>query len=292
MTKKPCVIALGMFDSIHLGHKKIIDGCVKYAKNNCVLSVVVTFDNDVSSVINGNGGKHACVYTLAERVRIIKNLGANDVLIIPTSPDFLSKDKKDFLEYLDGLYDIKGYFCGFDYTFGKNAEGNVEYLTEYAKDTGKFVSVEPEITDGNEKISTSKIKNLLSQGNVEKANEYLPQCYFVTGIVEKDRGIGKKLGFPTVNISLDERKFLLKNAVYGGRVTVDKITYKAVINYGSRPTFGLSKPLLEAHLVGFSGDLYGKEITVFFDKFIREIKTFNDIDGLKEQLKKDVGEVK
>lgn len=292
MTKKPCVIALGMFDCIHIGHKKIIDNCVGYAKNNGVLSVVFTFDKDVSSVIVGENGENSSVYSLSERIYAIKSLGVDEVLVVDAQPDFLRKDKKEFLKYLDGLYDIKGYFCGFDYTFGKNAEGNVGYLAEYALNNNRFLSVEPEITDGNEKISTSNIKKLLSQGNIEKANEYLPQGYFVMGIVEKDRGIGKKLGFPTVNISLDERKFLLKNAVYGGRVTVDKITYKAVINYGSRPTFGLNKPLLEAHLVDFSGDLYGKEITVFFDKFIREIKTFNDVDGLKEQLKKDVGEVK
>lgn len=291
MSKKPCVLALGMFDSVHIGHKKIIESCVSYAKQNGVLSVVFTFDKDVSSVINGGNGKNSSVYSPEERISVIKSLGVDEVFTASTDSAFLSKSKQEFLKYLDEFYDIKGYFCGFDYRFGNKASGDVDFLKNYAESLGRFVCVTQEVTDGNKKVSTSDIKKLLANGKVEKVSEYLPKGYFITGTVVKDRGVGKKLGFPTANLYPDLSKLPLKNAVYGGRVVLDK-TYFAVINYGARPTFGLDKPLVEVHLIGFDGDLYGKKITVYFDKFLREIKTFDSEEQLIEQLEKDIGEYK
>ena len=131
----------------------------------------------------------------------------------------------------------------------------------------------------------------MQKGEIEKANKLLGKNYFVKGEVIHDRGVGKKLGYPTANLEIEEERQLLKNGVYSGWALVENEKYPAVINYGSRPTFNEEKVVVEAHLIGFSQNLYGKQLTIFFDNFIRDIKTFNSEKELKEQLKKDVNYV-
>ena len=116
--------------------------------------------------------------------------------------------------------------------------------------------------------------------------------YSVTGEVFEDRKVGTTLGFPTVNIKIDDQKHRLKSGVYAGKITVDGNEYKAVINYGARPTFGLDASLIEAHLIGFSGQLYGRELKVRFDDFLRDVKKFDSVEQLKLQIEKDLERVK
>ena len=120
----------------------------------------------------------------------------------------------------------------------------------------------------------------------------LGRSYSITGKVFEDRKVGRKLGFPTVNVKIDREKFKLLCAVYKGRVNLGGIDYDAVINYGARPTFDLDNALIEAHIVDYNGDLYGREITIYFEDFMRKIKKFSSIDELQEQLREDVREVK
>ena len=142
------------------------------------------------------------------------------------------------------------------------------------------------------KCSTTAIKEALTLGDIKRANTLLGRNYSVSGVVRRDRHVGTEIGFPTVNIAINRDKFSLKNGVYSGKIDIDGKCYKTVINYGARPTFDLGERLIEAHIVGFSGDLYGKKLTVEFTDFIREIKKFNGKEELIKQLKKDVQGVK
>ena len=144
-----------------------------------------------------------------------------------------------------------------------------------------------EYIDG-ERVSSTAIKKFLQDGNVKKANEFLGEFYTVTGEVLHGRTVGKTLGFPTVNMLIDNEKVKLKDGVYAGKVILDNVTYRAIVNYGARPTFNLDEKLIEAHIIGFNGDLYGRTITLKFSGFIRSVMRFNGSEELIKQLGKDV----
>ncbi len=281
----PTVIALGYFDSVHLGHQRVIKQAKAFADANGCSLTVFTFLGNVKDVLCGR--KESSVYLPTEREKIIKAFGADEIYFAPITKEFLSLDKKVFLDNLNQKFNIKGYVSGVDYTFGAFGKGNVEYLTEYARaNNQKHIVVDTLSIDG-QKVSTTLIKQLLENGEIKKANALLGRNYSISGVVKKDRQVGKKLGFPTANVILNNQKFSIKNGVYSGVVEVDKKPYKSIINYGARPTFNLEEKLVEAHLIGFDGNLYGKEIEVQFLDYIRDIKKFDSAEELIEQLNKD-----
>lgn len=282
------VIALGYFDCVHIGHRRVIENTIALSKKLNCTPVVFTFDGNLRALTQGDLSKR--VYSLEERKSILTRMGIEDFYIAPTTKQFLSMDKTAFLDNLNQRFNIKAYVSGEDYRFGTMGSGDVDYLNEYAKSKGQTVVTVSMQTLNEKTVSTTYIKELLTQGEIEKANQMLGDSYSVSGVVFKDRSFGTKIGFPTINVKIDEQKHHLKNGVYQGRIKLDK-WYKAVINYGARPTFNLCEKLLEAHIIGYNGDLYDKTVTVYFEKFIREIKTFNNADELKLQLKKDVEKV-
>ena len=286
MSDKKTVIALGYFDSVHKGHRLVMETARRFAEQNDADFVVFTFGGNLKAMLLGEQEKY--VYSPIEREKMIKELGADQVFFAPVTKEFLSKDKTEFLDYLNEKYNVLAYVSGSDYRFGKNGSGNVEFLEEYAnKNNQRFIKVEM-LNFYNEKISTTRIKGLLAKGNISYANRLLGKNYFITGNVVRDRGVGKKLGFPTVNIKLEKDKFKLRSGVYKGRTTIDGKEYKTIINYGARPTFSLEEKLVEAHVIDYEGDLYDREITLVFDEFMREIKKFESKEQLIEQLKIDI----
>ena len=286
----PTVIALGFFDSVHSGHKKVISTARKIADENGLSLTVFTFLGNVKAVLNKTNEK--CVYLPKEREKLLKDLGADQVFFAPITKEFLSQDKKTFLDWLNQEYNIKYYVSGADYTFGSFGQGNVQFLTDYAKSFSQEHIVVDTHLFLEQKVSTSLIKKCLQNGDIVKANKLLGRNYSVSGVVEKDRQVGSKLGFPTANVSIDSEKFNLKNGVYLGRVKVQQNYYYAIVNYGARPTFDLDKTLIEAHLMGFNGDIYGQTIEIEFLDYIRDIQKFNSANQLKEQLLKDLEFVK
>ena len=286
----PTVIAMGYFDSVHLGHQRVIKEARALAdKKGCSLTVF-TFLGNVKDVLNGR--KETSVYLPKEREKIIKDLGADEIYFAPITKEFLSLDKKVFLDNLNQKFVIKGYVSGIDYTFGAFGKGNVEYLTEYAKMHNQTHVVVDTLTIEHQKVSTTLINRLLESGDVNKVNRLLGRNYSICGTVKKDRQVGKTLGFPTANVLLDNQKFAIKTGVYLGVVWVNGKLYKSIINYGARPTFDLDKKLVEAHLIGFDGDLYEKQIEVQFLEYMRDIQKFDSAEKLIEQLERDVQKIK
>ena len=286
---KGVVIALGYFDSLHIGHREVIKRAKKLAEKLNAHLVVFTFAGNLRATLNGQSEKY--VYTLAERQTLLKKMGVDSVYFAPISKEFLSLTSEEFLDKINSEYKILGYACGDDYRFGKNASGNVDALREYAKNNFQQVEIVGQINVENERVSTSLIKQLLGSGNIERANQLLGENYFVFGKVVHDRGVGKKLGFPTANINVEGQKQVLKSGVYAGKVLVDNCEYNAVINCGNRPTFSIDDVKIEAHIIDFDGDLYEKEIKIVFNRFIREIFKFNTKEELINQLKKDMESV-
>lgn len=284
------VIALGYFDSVHKGHQMVIGRAKSIADELGCILVVFTFKGNLKLALGGVDEK--MVYLESEREKFYRDLGADEIYFAPVTAEFLSLDKLSFLDALNSAYDLKCYVSGLDYRFGKKGEGSVSDIKEYADSHGQSqVIVDAFMMDG-QRVSTTRVKERLSLGDVEGANRLLGREYSVTGTVFHDRNVGKSIGIPTANIKIDTQKFNIKDGVYSGSVIVNGKEYGAVINYGCRPTFALGEKLIEAHLINFSGDLYGKEITVNFTSRIRDVIRFSDECALKEQITKDIEIVK
>lgn len=288
--KKPTVLALGYFDSVHRGHRTVIEKARRYADEHGATLTVFTFGGNLRAKLNGNNDK--AVYSAKERAVLLKGVGADEIYFAPVDFNFLSMGKLAFLNMINRKFNIICYVSGEDYRFGKFGKGTVEDIKRYSNEKGQhYIIAETECFE-QRRISTTAIKRLLSMGRVDKANELLVVPYFVTGKVFEDRKVGNSMGFPTLNINIEKDKYRLRDAVYVGHTFVDGKEYKAIINYGPRPTFCLDDKLIEAHIIDFEGNLYGQEITLYFDKYMREIQKFTNIESLKRQLKQDLDAVK
>ncbi len=290
LNKEKTVIALGYFDSVHLGHRKVIEKAKRYAEKQGASLAVFTFKGNLKAFLSAQKEKN--VYTAKEREKLLKDIGADQIYFAPVNKTFLDKGRLAFLNLLNKKFDIIAYFSGDDYSFGKFGKGKIDYLSKYAKSHGQEHVVVKTFISGGERVSTTRIKGELEKGNIKNANVLLGKDYSITGKVFGDRKVGTSLGFPTLNLKIDYSKITLKNAVYSGYIYWKGKEYKAIINYGARPTFNLEEKLVEAHVIDFDFNLYGKEITLYFSDYLREIKKFKDKTELISQLKRDVLSVK
>lgn len=287
--KTPLVLALGFFDSIHIGHCEIIKRCQSLAKSLSATDCVFTFKNDISSVVSKSKG---LVFTYEERLKKLEKLQVKSIISTSFTNEFSKIESLDFLKTITDNFNVLAVVCGEDYTFGKGGKGRVNDLKDFCSKRGIKFEIVKQIEIKGQKISTSLIKEELSLGRIESANELLGSPYFITGEVIKDRQVGRCLGFPTANIPLNAQKLPLKLGVYHTLVELDGVKYDCITNFGARPTFGLNDVLTETYIDGFNGDLYGKSITVNFKRFLRDLIKFNSAEELKAQLKKDLGTIR
>lgn len=268
---RACALLLGGFDGLHLGHRALLEAAFQTG-----LPVGIT---------TMTGAKEGALFTLSEREYIFAREGIDFVLELPFTEELRDTSAEDFLREIFGNVAAAAVFCGEDFRFGKGALGTPALLKKCAPCP---VHVLPLKERGGEKVSASRCKTLALSGDIEALNTLLCGSYFVHGVVEHGREVGRTYGFPTVNLSYSAGKLVPREGVYGGYVETAKGRYPAIINVGARPTFHVAEKKLEAHLVGFSGDLYGETVRVFFTKFLRPIKKFESAEELKEQLKKDI----
>ena len=278
---KNLILALGYFDAVHLGHQKVLKKAVDIAKEKNATPSALIF-------IGGKKGKD--VFTLGERLRRLFSTGIKVVIVKELTLDFMQKTSVEFLEELTSLYDINSVVSGSDFTFGKNASGNVNTLENFFN-KDRVYTENLELLSG-EKISSTAIKNALSNGDILTANTLLGSNYFITGEVVKGKGLGKELNFPTANIKVGGDKFLIANGVYVTFTVINDKIYPSITNFGAQPTVDGENTLLESYIDGFSGDLYGKNLTVYFVEKLRDIVKFNSLQELKEQLEKDLRSIR
>lgn len=284
-----CVIALGGFDSVHLGHRYLINEGLKIAKSLNLPLFVFTLDGDLSIV---NKAKIGQLFTYEERAEIFSEMGVNGVIRALFNEEFAKIPPQEFLKTLKNDFNAAGFICGGDYTFGTLASGTAKTLNEFClKHDLAFKSTEF-LSVGGEKISTRAIKRLLLDGKVCEANGLLGSRYFVAGEVVHGRAVASGLGFPTANMLLPRGKLALKRGVYATRAKIDGEQYLGVTNFASAPTFGVSDLVIETHFLNYGGDLYGKRLRLEFDSYIRDCVKFSSVGELTERLKNDVEFVK
>lgn len=277
-------LAFGYFDSVHLGHRKLIETAREYASSHGVGCAVATFSNNAYKVFNRTG---KTVYTYAERCDILN--GMCDY-ILPMRFDSRLKNctAEKFLDEIFAHYNIRAAVCGYDHSFGAGAKGDCELLRQYCAARGVDCIVVDKFELGGTRVSTSEIKELLAIGSIEAANAHLGAPFFLRGKVVHGRGAGRMFDIPTANMKLPIDKLIPRFGVYGSTVEIDGKTYVGATNIGGRPTFELSKPVIETMIADFSEAIYDKVITVYLHKYLRPVTRFDTPAELSKQVHKDI----
>lgn len=284
MTEKiKITLALGFFDGVHKGHAKVLSETVRQAKLLSATPYCLFFEGNPKN----ESGKAKLIYDEEERERAILSYGIKGLVRFPVNERNLKKDKTEFLREIAERYSVASYVVGEDFRFGRNAEGNTEYLKEYAAYNGGSVSVVGEVKENGIRVSSSLIKEYLKNGEIEKADSLLTFPFSLSGTVVHGRAEGHKIGFPTANFYPDARIVTPMYGVYAGYAIIDGEKYVAIINYGPRPTFSLDDAIIEAHIVGYSGDLYGKKIRTYIVGRLRGQIRFDSEEQLRDRLEED-----
>ena len=293
---EPCSIALGTFDGVHPGHRLVIGHAVESAKERGIKSAVFTFSTEsrLQKKKNAEGKQAKGLISEDEKLRIFSELGVGYVFDLPFEESISLLSPREFTEkLLIGKFNMRECFCGFNYRFGFKAEGDVEMLSGLGRELGFDVNVLSELKIENETVSSTLIRELVSEGKLEEAAKFLGTPYSYSGIVVHGDGNGSSFGYATCNLVPLEELCLPKEGVYAGECRLPDGKKRAcMINLGSKPTLGKEERLIEVHILDYEGDLYGKTITVFFYKRLRDIVRFSNVGQLKERLIKDEAEVR
>ena len=285
---KKYFITVGTFDGVHLGHQKIITQLVKKAKQKNCGTLLLTFDPHPRKVVQPSNAP-LLLQTIEERSEILSKLGLEIIFIQPFTKAFSKLNSEEYVkDILVNQLNVEHLLVGYNHRFGKNRTANIFDLKKLGKKY-KFSVGEIQAHIVNKiTVSSTKIRHAINNGNIKYANSLLGHTYKLKGIVMKGRQNGKKIGFPTANVKIKEReKILPKNGVYAVKVNYNEITHLAMMNIGTNPTFNGNYISNEVHLINWDGNLYKKEIEIFFIERIRDEKKFNSIQDLSIQLQND-----
>ncbi len=288
--KKPCAVTIGTFDGVHLGHRKIISRLMEAAAQNGLCTTMVTFYPHPRLIVRGGTQPVKLLTSQQEKLELLEKTGLDQALIIPFDESFSKMKYDSFIrDILVERLDAKQVVVGYDHSFGKDREGNFERLQKLS---GKFgfstEKVEP-FKLGDEIVSSSRIRELLKQGRVDTAAEFLGRRYALCGSVVYGAKRGRTLNFPTANLKLDyENKLLPENGVYAVDVIHDKNKYKGMLNIGFKPTFETGHAFtIEVHILEFDRNIYGDQLHIKFKKRLRSEKKFDSKEALMAQLEID-----
>ncbi len=276
----PIVMCLGYFGCMHRGHIRLVEEAKARARQYGAKTAMFTFSNNHLAVL---GREEKVLYTFDERLSLYESLGVDVVITTCFDANFMRTTGGEFVERLK-RYDLKCVVCGFDYSYGSDRQDAAD-LRKALSDTCETEIVGAVCVDGV-KVSTTLVRSLLLQNRIVEANSVLSEPFFIRGAVAHGRHKGSEMGFPTANISVDKEKFV-PTGVFGGQVESGGSIYRAIINAGQKPTFGLANADVEAHLIGFCGNLYGREIKMSLTRYLRPIYKFDNEAQLIKQLQAD-----
>lgn len=289
---RKAVVTIGTFDGVHLGHQAIFKEMRKMAQEIDGETVVVTFHPHPRQVLEIGKETLRFICTQEEKLEKIEEFGIDFVIVIPFTKEFASTPSETFIkEYIIDRIHPAVMVVGYDHHFGKNRMGDFEMLSRLGRQYGfQTVQVEAQYID-QVSVSSTKIRNALTVGNVMLANQLLGYPYSVTGEVVRGNEIGRTIGFPTANLDIPDEFMMIGNpGVYACRTVIDGKVLNAMANTGSRPTIGDRADgdyIIEVNIFDFEGDLYGKRLKVWFLERIRDEVKFNGLKALKAQLEKD-----
>lgn len=283
------VFALGFFDGVHLGHQALLRECVRLSEELDCRAAAITFDTHPQALTTGQAP--GLLNTGADRLRLLRCFGIGPVFTFYFNHETRNMPWQDFFRELLS-YGAAGFVCGQDFRFGYRGEGNAEKLAAACTEMGIPCVVVPDQCLDGVRISSTHIRQLMESGEMETANRFLGHPHILTGTVVSGRRLGRTLGVPTANLHLPEGVLAPKFGVYACRVTVGEKNYAAVANVGTRPTVSGSHITVEPWILDFEGDLYGKEITLEFYRFLRPETKFESLEELRQQIRRDAEETR
>ena len=281
----PAIYALGFFDGVHLGHQALLSACRKLARENACNAGAVTFTTHPLQVVTGEAPK--LINTPDDRKTLLTAFAMDEVVEIPFDQALMALDWREFLAGLREEYNAAGFVCGDDFRFGYQGQGTALQLQEFCEKEGLPCAVVPEQKIGETRVSSTHIRGLLEQGDLKTANAFLGHPHMLTGTVVAGKHIGTTLGAPTANLEIPQGVAVPKYGVYACRAYVNGECYLAVTNIGTRPTVNGEGVTVEAWLLDFQGDLYGKELTLAFYDFLRQEKKFASLEELQQEILKN-----
>lgn len=279
---------MGTFDGVHLGHRKILEKLTENTQNGNFESLVLTFFPHPRMVLQGQSDVKL-LNTIAEKIDLLETIGIQNLIIHPFDETFSKLSAEDFVKtVLVDRFHIQKIIIGHDHRFGRNRTANIDNLIAFGKKYQfevEQISVQ-EIKDVS--ISSTKIRNALTEGNMALANEYLGYEYFLTGTVIKGKQLGRTIGFPTANLQIEENyKLIPRNGVYVVKSIFNQKTIFGMMNIGFNPTVAGNHLAVEVHFFDFDTDLYDRKIRASMLKYLRPEQKFESVALLKEQLEKD-----
>ncbi|MFZ8966986.1 MAG: bifunctional riboflavin kinase/FAD synthetase [Ilumatobacteraceae bacterium] len=297
------VVTIGAYDGVHRGHRAVIGQVCDYARNTGACSVVVTFDRHPASVVRPESAPKLLT-DVDQKMELLESTGVDATLVVPFDAQQSSESPVDFVQrvLVDALR-VKGVIVGEDFHFGHKRGGNVAMLRDMSQRhdyTVLPVVLIPRGDGVDEPVSSTAIRRALAGGDVQRAADMLGRLHEVRGVVGGGDQRGRTIGFPTANVMLDSTLCVPADGVYAARVAVAGAdgavvsSHMAAVNLGRRPTFHehAEQSLLEAHLLDFDGDLYGRQLRVAFHSFVRGERKFTGIEELRAQLQLDIAHVR
>jgi riboflavin kinase / FMN adenylyltransferase len=287
------VTAIGFFDGIHKGHQKVIQTAVREAKERGMESAVITFHPHPSVVLKKDVQHVKYLTPIREKQEILQKLEVDRLYIIQFNQELASLTPQVFVDhFLKGLH-IKHMVAGFDFSYGHKGKGNMQTIQEHAAGAFTVTQVDKVVIDG-EKISSTKIRNLLEAGDMDEAARLLGRPLSVTGFVVKGEQRGRTIGYPTANIAVSDETLLPKVGVYAVKVLYKNEVYEGMASLGFKPTFTdqLVEPVLEVNIFDYNNDLYEEELRVQWYTFIREEKKFSGVEELVSEIAEDEKKVR
>ncbi len=285
----PLFLAIGVFDGVHLGHQAVISTSAQHARAANGTPVVVTFDPHPEKVLRPKTAPHLLTAT-PHKIALIRDLGVAHLLIITFDKQFAATEPEEFVhELVEHSKSLREICVGHEWSFGKNRRGNLKLLNQFGARFDFGVVGIPPVTVNGELVSSTTIRKAVETGDLAKAAQMLGREYTVLGTVVSGDNRGKKIGFPTANLSAHNEQFP-PNGVYFAEAKLEGVIYPGVVNLGYRPTVDTRKSerILEIHLFDFYHDIYGKDLEVRFIRYLRPEKKFESVDALVRQIGLDV----
>jgi riboflavin kinase/FMN adenylyltransferase len=287
----PAAATLGNFDGVHLGHQRILRSLVETSQKFSLPAVVITFDPVPRKILTPETAP-PLIQTLEQRLECLERLDIHHTIVVAFDQEFAKKSPQDFVrQYLVEVLSVKAFVVGENFAFGHRKSGDLTLLRALGSQYGFSVENIPEVRSGGVRVSSTLIRQRIVEGNVAAASRLLDRPFALRGTVVEGERIGSRIGIPTANLSV-ENELIPGRGVYACRAAIDSGSYPAATNVGIRPTIGGNRMIVEAHLIGFSNNLYGQRMELqFFDR-IRDEQKFNNIEELKAQILADIQTVR
>nr|WP_299342474.1 bifunctional riboflavin kinase/FAD synthetase [Allomuricauda sp.] len=281
-------VTIGTFDGVHIGHGKILERLINDAKTSGLKSTVLTFFPHPRMVLQKDTDIKL-INTLDEKKQILESFGLDYLVVHPFTKAFSRLSATEFVrDVLVNSLSTKKIVIGYDHRFGRNRNANIQDLISFGSTLDFEVEEIPAQEIDDVSVSSTKIRNALLEGDIKTANSYLNYAYMLTGVVKKGKGLGKKFGFPTANLHIQEKyKLVPKNGVYVIKGKINGKEHHGMMNIGYNPTVSGNEKSIEIHFFHYQGDLYDQKVQVHLLHRIRDEHKFDSVQELQEQLKKD-----